>query len=315
MCYAASMSQQTTPSRRDLKNTRLAILLALACGCGGPSSEGDEDLGTLAQALTRGPWTFEGKPLDAYTQTEARADFGASTGWNANNQITVASTSGNEYLKVKLAANTENDGGKFYPLLWTSGEYPAATLRWRMYLESGWDFYNGDIKVAGVGGGRNYTGGRGAEAKANCDGWSARLVFSGNPNNTLRTYYYGCDMTGMPSNGVIYGDKFGTGCAVNVGEWYTLIISIQANTSGAANGKVRMWARRESTGTVCTVWSSDTRKFANDTATYTWHENYPRLWNAEWFRGGAGTPPAEDHFLRIDDVRWDNVFYSAPPAP
>ncbi|WP_164019234.1 polysaccharide lyase [Pyxidicoccus trucidator] len=304
----------TTRSSACLATTRLAVLLTLASACGGPAPEGDEELGILPQALTRGPWTFEGKPLDAYTQAEAQADFGASTGWVATNQITVGSSEGNEYLRVKLAASTENDGGKFYPLLWTSGEYATATLRWKMYLEPGWDFYNGDLKMAGVTGGKGYTGGAGDEAQANCDGWSSRFVLGGNPNNKLYAYYYGCDMTGTPSGGILYGNKLGTGCAVTVGEWYTLIISVQANTSGQANGKLRMWARRESDGTVCTVASSDTRRFANDTATYTWHENYPRKWNAEWFRGGAGTPPAEDHYLRVDDVLWNNYFYSTAPS-
>lgn len=293
---------------------RLTVLLALTLGCGGPAPEVDEELGTLPQALTRGPWTFEGDPLDAYTQADAQADFGTSTGWNSTNQLTIDSSAGNEYLRVKLPASTENVGGKFYPLLWTSGEYATATLRWRVYLEPGWDFYSGDLKMAGVGGGRNYTGGAGDEAQAHCDGWSARFMFNGNPNNTLRAYYYGCDMTGTPSGGVLYGNVLGTGCPLTVGEWYTLIISIQANTSGQANGRLRMWARRESTGTVCTVASSDTRRFANDTATYSWHENYPRQWNAEWFRGGAGTPPAEDHFLRIDDVLWNNYFYATAPS-
>lgn len=294
--------------------TRLAVLLALAGGCGGPETEEAEELGTLPQALTRGPWDFEGDTLDAYTVTDARADFGASTGWNSNNQITVGSSGGDEYLRVKLPASTENDGGKFYPLLWTSGEYSTATIRWKMYLEPGWDFYNGDLKMAGLGGGKNYTGGAGDEAQANCDGWSARFVFGGNPNNKLYAYYYGCDMTGTPSGGILYGNKLGTGCAVTVGEWYTLIMSVQANTSGQANGKLRMWARRDSDGTVCTVASSDTRRFANNTATYTWNESYPRIWNAEWFRGGAGTPPAEDHYLRIDDVLWNNYFYSTVPS-
>lgn len=308
----------STTSRRIPRRAvsiHLALVPLLAAGCGGPEAEdtGAQELGAVTQALTRGPWTFEGKPLDAYTQTEAQADFG-SVGWNSTNQITVGSSGGNEYLRVKLPSSTENQGGKFYPLLWTSGEYATATLRWRMYLEPGWDFYSGDIKMAGTGGGKNYTGGAGDEAQANCDGWSARFVLSGNPNNKLKAYYYGCDMTGTPSGGILYGNSLGTGCTVTVGEWYTLMISVQANTSGQANGRLRMWVRRELDGSVCTVVSSDTRKFANDTATYTWHENYPRLWNAEFFRGGAGTPPAEDHFVRIDDVLWNNYFYTAAPS-
>jgi len=307
----------TLPARPDTlcrSTSGLLALLALAAGCGGPVSEGEEELGTLAQGLTRGAWTFEGDALDAYTQTDAQADFGSLASWTSTNQITVGSSEGNEYLRVKLPSSTEDIGAKFRPRLWTSGEYATATVRWRVFLEPGWDFYSGDIKMAGVGGGKNYTGGAGDLARSNCDGWSLRFVFSGTPNNKLYAYYYGCDMAGLYSGGQVYGDKLGTGCAVTVGEWYTLLISTQANTSSQSNGRLRMWVRREATGAVCTVLSTDTRRLANDTSLSSLHENYPSLWNAEVFRGGAGTPPAEDHYVRIDDVLWNNYFYSTAPS-
>ena len=140
-------------------------------------------------------------------------------------------------------------------------------------------------------------------------------MLHGNPNNKLYAYYYGCDMTGTPSSsGVLYGNTLGSGCTVTVGEWSTMMVSVQANTSGQANGRLRMGGLRESTGAVCTVLSSDTKKFANDTATYTWPENHPRVWDAEWFRGGSGTPPAEDHYVRIDDVLWNSNFYATAPS-
>ncbi len=307
----------TTPSRPDSTNRaplRLLTLLALAAGCGGPEGEDAEPLGTLPQALTRSWTAFQGVAPEAYDKTDAEQDFGPLASWDPTNKITVGSASGNEYLRVTLPSATENVGGKFRPRLWTSGEYATATVRWRVYLESGWDFYNGDLKMAGVGGGKNYTGGDGAQTKSSCDGWSLRFVFSGNPNNKLYAYYYGCDMAGLYSNGQVYGDKLGTGCALTVGEWYTLILSTQANTSGQANGKLRMWVRRDSTGAVCTVWSTDTRRLANDTSLSSLHENYPSVWNAEVFRGGAGEPPAENHYLRIDDVLWNNYFYASAPS-
>ena len=48
---------------------------------------------------------------------------------------------------------------------------------------------------------------------------------------------------------------------------------------------------------------------------HTWHENHPRVRDAEWFRGGVGTPPAEDHYVRIDDVLWNSNFYATAPSP
>jgi hypothetical protein len=294
----------------------VATLLTFAGGCGGEANAPDESsVGQTSQALTRGPWDFEGDALDTYTRTDAEADFGPLYGWDASNLITVASTNSNEYLRVKLPSSTEDQGAKFTPYLWSSGEYPDTTVQWQIYFEPGWDFYDGDVKLGGVGGGRNYTGGDGDEAKNNCDGWNLRFILHGSPNNQVKAYYYGCDMAGTPSNGVLYGNVLGSGCTITSGEWYTLVVSVRANSSGMSNGRLRMWLKRNADPTnVCTVASSDNRKFANDTAYASWHENYPRYWSVSVFRGGAGTPPAEDHYVRMDVIKWNNYFYDTYPG-
>jgi hypothetical protein len=296
----------------------LATLLTFGVSCGGGIEAPDESsVGQLAQALTRGPWDFEGDPLDTYTQTDAVADFDSLYSWDTSNLIAVASTGGNEYLRVRLPSATEDQGAKFTPYLWPPGqygEYSDSTVQWQIYLEPGWDFYNGDVKLGGIGGGRNYTGGNGDEAQNNCDGWSLRYILHGSPNNKVKAYYYGCDMTGTPSNGVLYGNVLGSGCPIVAGEWYTLVVSIRANSSGMANGRLRMWLKRNLDNTVCTVASADNKQFANDTSHASWHENYPRYWNVSVFRGGAGTPPAEDHYVRMDVIKWNNYFYDTYPG-
>ena len=148
-------------------------------------------------------------------------------------------------------------------------------------------------KQFGLAGGAGYTGGRGAEARDNGDGWSVRLRFDswkgGKLTNQLYVYHAG--MKGK------YGEDLGTDgmrIPLRKGQWHTMRLKVRSQSSAdQADGEIEVWqdGRRRIHVRNLRLARKESALAVNEVA-------------LEAFCGGAGIIPTRDNHVFFDDIRW-----------
>lgn len=145
-------------------------------------------------------------------------------------------------------------------------------------------------KQLGLSGGKGYDGGRGEQARANGDGWSIRLQFDAGEagiRNSLYVYQQGMDGK--------YGNGLGAGSFVLTrNRWHDLRLRVTMQSAPeASDGRIEVWCDGEKTidkNRVRFVRKEEGRCI-----------DRVRL---ELFPGGAGSFPAKDHVIELQDIAW-----------
>jgi hypothetical protein len=167
------------------------------------------------------------------------------------------------------------------------------TVQYR--IRYGDDFESGlHGKQIGLSGGRGYTGGQGAAARENGDGWSIRLQFDARDADiTNQLYVYHCD---MPAT---YGVSLGTDknrFSLKRGQWHTIRLTVTMQSSvDRKDGRIEAWCDGRKVIDIPDV------RFVNrepgrqiDTLRF------------ELFPGGGGNTPTRDNVVDVDDIEWSD---------
>lgn len=150
-------------------------------------------------------------------------------------------------------------------------------------------------KQFGLGGGGAYTGGRGAEAARNGDGWSVRLQFdAGRTAITNQLYVYHCGMNGP------YGDSLGTEkqkLRLSRGKWHRLALRVTMQSApDRADGRAEVWLDGKPAFDLPGLRLVRVEKGRRiDTLML------------EAFCGGYGADPVQNQFVQFDDIRWEGT--------
>lgn len=148
-------------------------------------------------------------------------------------------------------------------------------------------------KQFGLSGGKGYDGGRGEQARANGDGWSARVQFDALAEGVRQSLYvYRADMKGK------YGDGLGAGSfVISRGEWHEIRMRVAApSAAGAADGRIEVWCDGEK--------KIDAKGLLLVTKEEGRNVNRVR---GELFPGGGGAFPSKDQVIEVDDFGWRAV--------
>lgn len=145
-------------------------------------------------------------------------------------------------------------------------------------------------KMTGLSGGAGYDGGRGADARANGDGWSVRLQFDARDADVSHTLYtYSAVMPGK------YGHPHGAGrFTVPRGIWHTYRLRVTMQSApDRADGRVE-------------VWLNDAKQLDVPGLRFVREESGRQIDRVrlELFPGGGGVTPTRDHVIQIDDFGW-----------
>jgi hypothetical protein len=253
-----------------------ASLLFAACLLTASSAASEREFATRHTAFDH--------PDGPYLQPAMAADFG-----NANPPAKRAHAAIRDgTLEVTFRAGQKvNDTGLGLHLRVPPREVYESSFRLR-YPESFEAGLHG--KMTGLSGGKGYDGGRGAEARANGDGWSVRLQFDARAEDVGHTLYlYTVRMPGK------YGSPHGAGrFFVRRGEWHTYRIRVTMQTSAdRADGRVE-------------VWLDDAKQLDLSDLQFVTQESGRQIDRVrlELFPGGGGLTPTRDHIIQIDDFSW-----------
>jgi hypothetical protein len=182
--------------------------------------------------------TYENKLVDftgynawtVYGDTQAISDFG-----NINQTV-----QGGDRLKIDTSerlrfelpigmVGSANTGGIIKAGIVPKNEY---TLEYEIRFDSGFPWSKGG-KVAGISGGKGYTGGEGALARTG-DGWSVRMMWR--EDGRIIPYVYHYEMTGD------FGDTFGDTLGYFTDtKPYKIKYYVKLNTGSDKNGILRIW--------------------------------------------------------------------------
>ncbi len=265
-------------SRRAFLNT----MATLSLGAGGGASV----LRAAAAApLTSGRWTAAclRRAEGPYSAAELAADFGASR--PANPRISIV----DQALRVTLPQGRKIEGllGAKIPL----GLQHAAALEFRVRyprtFEAG---LHG--KQFGLIGGAAYTGGQGAAAAKNGDGWSIRLQFDAHQHDISNCLYvYHCNLKGD------YGEPLVTEPSkirFPRGEWTRLRLVVRMQSGPLKpDGEIE-------------VWQNDQKRLALSRVQFVRQEAGRQVDHVvlDCFCGGAGVTPTRDNHIEFADIRW-----------
>jgi hypothetical protein len=172
-----------------------------------------------------------------YTDAQAIADFGSIKQKTQTDRITISSAGHLVFFMPQGGVGTSGSGGQILADLQPKDDY-TVVYRVRFNPITGtYDWTEGG-KLPGVGGGKNYTGGNGAQLG---DGFSVRLHFK--PGGHLIPYVYHADMEGS------YGDGFGPDMntqalkdvVLSSNMWHTIKIYVKVNTESNNNGVLKIY--------------------------------------------------------------------------
>jgi hypothetical protein len=191
-----------------------------------------------------------GNPSDVMVYDNRLVDFTGYTAWTVYDGTAVTNDFGNvntlqggdrlkidtsERLRFYLPAGqlgTANTGGLIKAKVAGKNEY---TFEYEIRFDSGFPWSKGG-KVAGMSGGKGYTGGEGDLARTLGDGWSVRMMWR--EGGRIIPYVYHAGM----AEGELYGDTFGktlgyfTDTKAHIIKYY-----IKLNTGANFDGILKIW--------------------------------------------------------------------------
>lgn len=174
-----------------------------------------------------------------YCRKNAEQDFGKIVFKNPDcDRAAITSIGGDNKLRITYPANkfgSTNGGVQFKARVEPARSYELTyTLRFR----SGFEFVKGG-KLPGMCGGECYTGGKAAQAKKNCDGWSARYMWRAGGKAVVYLYYCGSK---EPKFGELIEFKdSGKQVLFKTETNYTLKQRITLNSGRSTNGLLQVW--------------------------------------------------------------------------
>jgi hypothetical protein len=237
------------------------------------------------QALVHKSRTVDFKrPDGSYTEADFRKDFGNFNTADAFTDIVDGA------LRVSFPEGRKIDGLQGARVMITPGK--VGILQFRVRYPK--DFQRGlHGKQFGLGGGAAYTGGLGAEAARNGDGWSVRLQFDAHGEHiTNQLYVYHADMKGK------YGDDLGTRhqqLRLKRGKWHLITLRVTMQSAAdKADGRVEVWLDGKRG-----IDRKDIHFVAGNKG-----RTIDRLL-IESFCGGYGAVPGKGQSVLFDDIRWE----------
>lgn len=196
------------------------------------STNSDKMTGTPSSVLT-----YENKLVDftgytawtVYDATAVTNDFGNFDTLQGGDRLKIDTS---ERLRFELPigmVGSANTGGIIKAKIVPKNEY---TLEYEIRFDAGFPWSKGG-KVAGLSGGKGYTGGEGALARTG-DGWSVRMMWR--EDGRIIPYVYHQEMTGD------FGDTFGDtlGYFTNT-QPHKIKYYVKLNTGSDKNGILRIW--------------------------------------------------------------------------
>ena len=143
---------------------------------------------------------FEGQTAwTLYDETRVTADFGNVASWQGGTRIKY-DTAGKIRFELPIGVvGSANTGGVIKAKIAGKDEY---TMDYEIRFDAGFPWSKGG-KIPGLSGGAGYTGGDGALARANGDGFSVRMMWR--EDGRIIPYVYHAGM----AEGEDYGDTFG----------------------------------------------------------------------------------------------------------
>lgn len=226
------------------------------------------------------------RPDGAYTVADFRRDFGNFDTDDAFTRIVGGA------LQVRFPEGRKIDGlqGARVRIVPSS----VCTIGFRVFYPT--HFQSGlHGKQFGLGGGAVYTGGRGAEAARNGDGWSLRLQFdAGEAAISNQLYVYHAGMKGA------YGESLGTEkkkLRLTRGQWHRLALRVTMQSApDRADGRAEVWLDgRPSLELRGLRFVRAERGRRIDTLLL------------ESFCGGYGAEPGKNQYVLFDDIRWEGT--------
>jgi hypothetical protein len=223
------------------------------------------------------------RPDGPYSATALAEDFGSRVPENPHTSIV------NHALRVTFPAGQKIAGllGAHIPL----GVQRAAALEFRVRYPR--EFEEGlHGKQLGLFGGAGYTGGLGAEASRNGDGWSIRLQFDSHGDTVTNCLYvYHCGMQGD------YGEPLVNGTPKIIlkrGAWSRLRLLVRMQSAPATRDGV------------IEVWQDDVRRIALNQVQFVRKEAGRQVDHVtlDSFCGGGGRIPTRDNHVEFADLRW-----------
>ncbi len=225
------------------------------------------------------------RPDSRYTEGDFRKDFGNFSTDDAFTEIVDGA------LRVSFPEGRKIDGLQGARVMIKPSQ--VGILQFRVRYPK--DFQKGlHGKQFGLGGGAAYTGGLGAEAARNGDGWSVRLQFDAHGDDiTNQLYVYHADMKGK------YGEDLGTSrqqLRLKRGQWHLITLRVTMQSAAdKADGRVEVWLDGKRG-----IDRKGIRFVAGDKGRV-----IDRLL-LESFCGGYGATPGKGQHVLLDDIRWDS---------
>jgi hypothetical protein len=174
---------------------------------------------------------FEGyTSWQVYGATEVNNDFGSYTTLQGGDRLKIDTTGRLRfYLPIGMVGSA-NTGGIIKANIVPKNEY---TLEYEIRFDSGFPWSKGG-KVAGLSGGKGYTGGEGNLARTLGDGWSVRMMWREDGRIIPYVYHYG-----MTED---FGDTFGKtlGYFTNT-QAHKIKYYVKLNTGSNQDGILRIW--------------------------------------------------------------------------
>lgn len=227
--------------------------------------------------------TFK-RPDGDYAPEAIARDFGNGTAPETRRFARI----NDEVLQVTFTAGKKVDGTGL-GLQVKVPEAEAYELRYRIRYPG--DFETGlHGKQFGMSGGKGYDGGRGEQARANGDGWSARVQFDALPEGVRQSLYvYHADMAGKYGEGLRAGSF-----VISRGKWHEIRLRVTVPSKiGASDGRIEVWGDGEKR-----IDAQGLRLVAKEEG-----RSVNRV-RAELFPGGGGVFPAKDEIVEVDDFGW-----------
>ena len=196
---------------------------------------------TISTAQTQAIVNFsKQKSGAAYCRDNAEQDFGDIVFKSPDcNRGTIRSPNGNKVLRVdypKGGVGTKASGIQFKQRVTEGSKYE---LTYDIKFRDGFTFVKGG-KLPGMCGGECYTGGKAAQARENCDGWSARYMWREDGKGIA--YLYSCgaspEDTYAENIPMMLGDKQ---LKFEENTKYTVKQRIELNTGRNQNGVLKVW--------------------------------------------------------------------------
>ncbi|MCX7819878.1 MAG: hypothetical protein N2652_11845 [Kiritimatiellae bacterium] len=153
----------------------------------------------------------------------------------AAGRVSVVSMAGVRWWKVTFAPGRIGpaDGGAGWRWPFTTHAWPAAELEYRLFFEPRFQFVKGGKLPGLCGGPRNVTGGRECTGY---EGWSVRLMWRREGRG--EAYVYHAAKAGEYGDSLPFPDDFRFPCGLPV----DVRLSVEMNSPGQTNGRVRVWA-------------------------------------------------------------------------